>query len=102
VAVNERIAYVIANNGDFAMLYGVGGALGASVDMLKFARPNAELGLNGVRANKLFRTGFNAATSLVELRMTSQLKGKAGYPKPQPNKAGVLGEKWLFNFLSYY
>jgi hypothetical protein len=45
---------------------------------------------------------MNAAISLVELRMTSQLKGKPGKPKAQPNKAGVLGEKWSLNFLNYY
>jgi len=101
-AYTKQEDFAKRNFGDFAMLYGVGGALGASVDMLKFASPGIGLGEGGARTNKIFRTGLNAATSLVELRMTSQLKGKAGKPKSQPNKAGVLGEKWLFNFLSYY
>jgi RHS repeat-associated protein len=101
-AYTKQEDFAKRNFGDFAMLYGVGGVMGASVDMLKFMTPNAELGQNAMRANKFFRTGMNAAISLVELRMTSQLKGKPGKPKAQPNKAGVLGEKWSFNFLNYY
>lgn len=100
-AFTKKEDFAKRNFGDFAMLYGVGGALGASVDMLKFMDPlSGELNLKNT--NRMFRTGLNAATSLVELRMTSQLKGKPGKPKDQPNKGGVLGAKWLFNFSSYY
>lgn len=100
-AYTKQEDFAKRNIGDFVQLYGVGGVMGASVDMLKFMDPlSGELNLRNT--NRLFRTGLNAATSLVELRMTSQLKGKAGYPKPQPNKAGVLGAKWFFNFSSYF
>ncbi len=82
-------------------LYGVGGALGASVDMLKFIKPIDGPTRSNVIANNFFKGTLNAAIAVTELRMTSQIKGKAGYPKPQPNKAGVLGAKWWFNFGGY-
>lgn len=89
------------NFGDFATLYGVGGALGASVDMLKFMTPLDGSRRSQVMANKLFKGTLNAATAVTELRMTSQLKGKAGKPKEQPTKLGVLSTKWWFNFTGF-
>lgn len=76
----------------------LGGALGASVDMLKFMNPAVGSERPHFVANKLFKGTLNASIAFTELRMTSQMKGKAGKPKEQPTKLGVLGTKWLFNF----
>lgn len=101
IAHTSREDLAKRNLGDFITLYGLGGVMGAGAEMLSFIAPNPNHGMPGEIMNKVFKSSFYAAIGLMEVGMTGQLKGKAGYPKPQPNKAGVLGVKWWFTSLPY-